>query len=358
MTSAGRSVAVAAVVLLAAACADEPAPPPDRNEVNGVNGISDEISVVADSLAVPWALAFLPSGEALITERDSARVLLRDGNGEISEVAVIDDVNNTGEGGLMGVAVSPEFPDTPHVFLYYTTDNDNRIERYTLSDGTLDQPETIVTGIPSARIHNGGALTFGPDGYLYAATGDAAQPLSAQDRESLGGKILRMTESGAPPSGNPFGRSLVWSYGHRNIQGLAFDSQNRLWASEFGANAWDELNLIEAGANYGWPHVEGIGGDDRFVDPVAVWRPADASPAGIAIVDDVVYMAALRGNRLWEMAIENGALGTPSASLHEYGRLRAVVEAPDGSLWVSTSNRDGRGSPAGEDDRILAVPLP
>nr|WP_237707833.1 PQQ-dependent sugar dehydrogenase [Hoyosella subflava] len=313
---------------------------------------------MAAELQVPWDVAFLPNGDALVTERDSGRVLLIDDSGTPTEVLQLDGVENRGEGGLMGIAVSPEFADTAQVFIYYTTEAENRIVRFTFSDDALTDPQPILTGIPSGTIHNGGALAFGPEGYLYAATGDAGRQQLAQDVDSLGGKILRLTTDGRPAPDNPFPDSAVLSYGHRNIQGLAFDSRDQLWASEFGASSWDELNLIVPAGNYGWPEIEGIGGDDRFIDPVEVWRPAEASPAGLAIIDDVVYMAALRGNRLWELPIDNGATGDARASLGEFGRLRAAVAAPDGSLWVTTSNRDGRGQPRPDDDQILRVEVP
>ncbi|OZM77231.1 glucose sorbosone dehydrogenase [Pseudonocardia sp. MH-G8] len=226
-------------------------------------------------------------------------------------------------------------------------------------DGTAFGPrELLVTGIPSAVYHDGGALEFGPDGMLYAGTGDATDGPLAQDPASLAGKILRMTPDGRPPGDNPFPGSLVFSLGHRNVQGLAFDSRDRLWASEYGANAWDELNLVQPGGNHGWPQVEGRGGDGEFVQPAAQWPVEEASPSGIAIVDDVIHMAALRGERLWQIPISGEGVGEPVATLEDaHGRLRTPEPAPDGSLWVTTSNRDGRGEPAAGDDRILRVAL-
>lgn len=311
---------------------------------------------VATNLAVPWGVAFLPTGDALVAERDSARIVLVRPSGEAAEVGRVPGVRAGGEGGLLGIAMSPGFARDRLVYAYYTTARDNRIARMTYRDGRLGAPRPILTGIPSGTLHNGGRLLFGPDGTLYASTGDTHEEGLAQDRASLGGKILRMTPEGRPAPGNPFGGSVVYSYGHRNVQGLAFDSKGRLWASEFGADAWDELNLIRPGGNYGWPAVEGMGDDDRFVNPAAVWRPEQASPSGIAIVDDVIYMASLRGQRLWRMPIRGADVGPPAALLTErYGRLRTVTLAPDGSLWLTTSNRDGRGDPRPDDDRIIRV---
>jgi glucose/arabinose dehydrogenase len=310
----------------------------------------------ATDLEVPWGLAFLPDGGALVTERDTARILLIPDGGKPQQAGQIRDVEQGGEGGLLGLAVSPEFERDRLVYAYYTTARDNRIVRMTYQDGRLGTPEPILTGIPAGGRHNGGRILFGPDGFLYAATGETGQEQLSQDRDSLGGKILRMTSDGDPVPGNPYPGSVVYSYGHRNVEGLAFDSRGQLWASEFGENTWDELNLIRPGRNYGWPDVEGEGDDDRYVNPVAVWRTEDASPAGIAIVGDVIWMAALRGQRLWQIPIRGEGVGKPVAYFIErYGRLRTVATAPDGTLWLSTSNHDGRGDPRDGDDRILRV---
>ncbi|HEX4814253.1 MAG TPA: PQQ-dependent sugar dehydrogenase [Nonomuraea sp.] len=206
----------------AAGDAAEPGPPRD----------------VATGLAVPWGIAFLPGGDALVTERDTARLLRVTPSGQVSELARVDGVRPDGEGGLMGVAVRDR-----QVFLYYTAEEDNRIVRHPFDGNRLGSPQVIVRGIPKGGIHNGGRLAFGPDGFLYATTGEVGDGELAQRRDSLGGKILRMTADGRPAPGNPFG-TLVYSYGHRNVQGLAWDRQGRLYASEFGANTWDEVNLI------------------------------------------------------------------------------------------------------------------
>jgi glucose/arabinose dehydrogenase len=253
--------------------------------------------------------------------------------------------------------VSPEFDQDRTLYFYVSSDNDNRIVTATLDKGGLSETTPIFTGIPLGSIHDGGRLAFGPDGFLYASTGETGNAELAQDRASLGGKILRLTPKGKPAPGNPFG-DAIWSWGHRNVQGLAFTDDGRLWASEFGQNTFDELNRIDAGANYGWPRVEGEGGTDQgFVDPQAVWGTDVASPSGLAYTGGALYMAALRGNRLWKIPLDsNGDAGQPEAYfVGEYGRMRTVVLAPDGSLWLTTSNQDGRGSPSEDDDRILRV---
>jgi glucose/arabinose dehydrogenase len=310
---------------------------------------------VATGFDVPWGLVFLPDGSALLSERDTARILSVSADGGVTEVGPVEGVQPGGEGGLLGLAVAPDSPET--IYAYFTAAEDNRVVRMPYLGGALGAAEVVVDGIPKAGNHNGGRLAFGPDGKLYVSTGDASRPERAQDLESLGGKILRLNPDGSIPADNPFDGSPVFSYGHRNVQGLAFDEDGNLWASEFGQNTWDELNLIQAGQDYGWPVVEGVGGDDRFVDPVAQWSTDEASPSGIAFVRDTVFMAALRGERLWQIPVQDGTAGSPADfAVGEFGRLRHAEVAPDGSLWVLTNNT-ARGTPRDGDDRILRVTL-
>ncbi|MDG4766589.1 PQQ-dependent sugar dehydrogenase [Solwaraspora sp. WMMD406] len=313
-----------------------------------------EVRVVTTGLAAPWDMAFLPDGTALVTERDSARLLAVDPTGATRQLTRVPGVASGGEGGLLGVAVSPDYASDGWVYLYYTTADDNRIARLRLSDAsTVDTPEPVLTGIPRARTHNGGRIAFGPDGMLYAGTGDAGQRDAAQDRSTLAGKILRLTPEGETPPDNPFPGSPIYSLGHRNVQGLAWGPDGVLFASEFGQNQHDELNRIEAGGNYGWPIAEGVAELAEFVDPVATWATRDASPSGIAFHQGRIWLACLRGERLYR--IGPGGEQPESLLSGDHGRLRHVAVAPDGSLWVLTSNRDGRGSPADDDDRILRI---
>ncbi len=307
------------------------------------------IRPLATNLTAPWGLAFLPDGSALVTERDTTRLLSVAADGRVTEVQKLADVRPGGEGGLLGIAVSPTYQADRWVYVYYTSASDNRIARLHLGE----PPEPILTGIPKAGNHNGGRLAFGPDGMLYAGTGDAGDRDRAQDVGYLGGKILRITPEGRPAPGNPFGDSPVWTLGHRNVQGLGWDSRNRMYAVEFGQNQYDELNRIEAGRNYGWPVVEGTGNDQRFVDPIATWATDEASPSGIAVVGDRVWIACLRGQRLYRIGTDGSA--PEQLLVGQYGRLRHVATAPDGSMWVLTNNRDGRGSPRASDDRILRL---
>jgi glucose/arabinose dehydrogenase len=266
---------------------------------------------------------------------------------------VVPGVEGETEGGLLGLAVDPAAPSS--LYVYATMGTENHILRTTYTDGVLGAFEPVLTGIPASNRHDGGRLAFGPDGMLYASTGDAGESGNAQDLDVLAGKVLRLTPDGSVPPDNPFGGSLVYSYGHRNVEGLAFDADGRLWASEFGDDTADELNLIQPGANYGWPVVEGIAGDDRFTDPLLEWSPSEASPSGVAYVADTLFLASLRGQRLWQVPVSDGSVGEPAAYLTEYGRLRDAVAAPDGTLWVLTNNTDGRTEPRPGDDRILRV---
>ena len=315
-------------------------------------------SVLTRNLEVPWAIAFLPGGDALVTERDSGRLLRVTQHGQVSVAGTVPGVEPYGEGGLLGVAVSPSFDRDRLVYLYFSTHSDNRIVRLRYTNGHLGPPLPVLTGIPRGAIHNGGRLAFGPDGMLWAATGEHAEPGLAQDRHSLGGKILRMTPEGRPAPGNPFG-TVVWSYGHRNVQGLAWDGAGRMYASEFGQDRFDEVNRIEKGHNYGWPVIEGAGGHGRYTDPELTWTTGEASPSGAAIAAGSLWVAALRGERLWQVPLgPAGQVGRPVPHVTgDYGRLREVVRAPDGSLWVTTSNRDGRGIPQPGDDKILVFPV-
>ena len=269
----------------------------------------------------------------------------------------VPGVRPDGEGGLLGVAVSPDFATDHSIFVYFTAESDNRVVRLTFGDGVATAPTVVLRGIPKAGNHNGGRLAFGPDGFLYVTTGDAGSSERSQDKSALGGKILRITKEGRPAPGNPFGDSPVWSYGHRNVQGIAWSPDGRMFASEFGQNRWDELNLIQPGRNYGWPVVEGKAGRSGFTDPLAQWPTSDASPSGIAVAGGAVWMAALRGESLWRIPLTANSIGAPVRLLEgKYGRLRDAVAAPDGRLWVLTSNTF-RGSPGPDDDRVVALSL-
>jgi glucose/arabinose dehydrogenase len=307
---------------------------------------------IAADLEAPWGLVPLKDGSFLISERDT-RKIVRVRDGATSTVRTIDEAEPAGEGGLLGLAMTP---DEKTVFAYYTAANDNRIVSMSWDGRDLGSPKVILKDIPKGFVHNGGRMVIGPDGYLYLGTGESGSGRLAQNKDSLGGKILRLRLDGRPAPGNPFDNE-VFSYGHRNVQGLAFDDAGRLWASEFGQQTWDELNWIKEGANYGWPEVEGSGNVRGMTNPKVVWRTSDASPSGLAYWQGDLWMAGLRGQRLWQIPLDGTKAGDPVAHFRgDYGRLRSVAVAIDGnSLLLTSSNTDGRGDPTRDDDRLFRI---
>ncbi|MEA2295889.1 MAG: hypothetical protein QOE86_3528 [Solirubrobacteraceae bacterium] len=329
----------------------------DGATVTGTAGAAPSVKTIASGLHVPWGIAFLPGGSALVSERTTGRIYrIPRGGGSKRLVMTVPGVDTgAGEGGLLGLAVSPRYSSDGLVYAYFTTAGDNRIARFRLG-GALDP---VLTGLRRGFIHDGGRIAFGPDGKLYAGVGETGNPALAQNRSALNGKILRLNPDGSVPAGNPFKGSLVWSYGHRNVQGLAWDRNGRLWATEFGQNTYDEVNLIRPGRDYGWPAVEGRGSTHggKYINPKVTWRTSEASPSGAAIRNGRLYVGALQGRGVWRIPLNGTSVG-PKQLLYagRWGRVRTVVAAPGGALWISTSNRDGRGSPRPGDDRIIRIP--
>ncbi|PFG42115.1 glucose/arabinose dehydrogenase [Isoptericola jiangsuensis] len=317
--------------------------------------LAGEPEAFASDLEAPWSLVFR-DGVPLVSERDSARILELADDGTAREVGVVAGVTPTGEAGLLGLAVD----DDGRLYVSSTAAEGNRVQRYDVTGEpgalALGDPVTLLDGLPAAANHDGGRLAVGPDGMLYVTLGDAGNPADAQDPEVLAGKILRLTLDGEVPDDNPFPGSPVYSLGHRNPQGIAWADDGTMFATEFGQNTWDELNVIEAGANYGWPEVEGAAGRDGFTDPVQQWAPSEASPSGMAQAGGTLFVANLRGEVLRTVPVAD-----PSTSQEhwagEHGRLRDAVVGPDGRLWVLTNETDGRGSPAPGDDHALVVDL-
>ncbi len=314
---------------------------------------------IAENFDVPWGLIFLANGDALVSERNSAKIIRVTPKGKKTTLGTVSGVvppSGIGEGGLLGIATAPGDEET--LFVYYTSSSDNRVARISLRGGKVGKPKAVLTDIPTSTHHHGGRLLFDADGMLLISTGDAEQSSLAQDRDSLAGKILRIRPDGRAAPGNPY-RNRTWSYGHRNIEGLAFDAGGRLWATEFGEKAADELNLIRKGGNYGWPKVEGESDDKAFVNPKLTWEPTSScSPAGLAITRSTAFVGALQGRCLFAVPLDGTKAGKSKAYFaDDLGRIRNAVAAPDGSLWITTSNTDGRIDPRRDDDKILRVSL-
>jgi glucose/arabinose dehydrogenase len=326
--------------------------------------LAPDIEVVARGLDVPWDIAFLPSGDILIPERSGTIVRLGK-NKEKIKISV-PDVTEKGEGGLLGLLLHPKFSQNNLLYVYITHTKDsgtiNTVKRYKLSGDTLIEEKAIVSNIPGAPYHDGGRMEFGPDKFLYITTGDATKEDLSQDKNSLAGKILRVTEDGVIPKDNPFG-TAVYSYGHRNPQGITWDDEGNLWSTEHGRSGvlsgLDELNLIVKGGNYGWPVIEGNETKEGMTPPILhsgesiTWAPASAE-----FVNGSIFFGGLRGETLYEAKIESTEKVTLLSHFSKkYGRIRAVRLGPDGFLYFTTSNTDGRGSVREGDDKLIRVRL-
>ena len=315
------------------------------------------IEVIAGNLEIPWALIFLLNKDILFTERTGSLKMISNGN--ITTINKFPDVKVYGEGGLLGLAIHPKFSSNRQIFLYYTyssngEDTLNRVVRYKFEDNKLTDRKILLDKIPGAVYHNGGRLKFGPDGYLYVTTGDSLNPSLSQNKNSLAGKILRLTDEGKPAPGNPFA-NYTYSYGHRNPQGLAWDSSDRLWETEHGNNATDELNLIIKGNNYGWPATTGNQTRSGMQSPFAQSGAETWAPAGAAFLNGNLFYGGLKGQALFELRTENENAIITKHFLQEYGRIRDVALGPDNFLYITTSNRDGRGNPGNDDDKIIRI---
>lgn len=320
-----------------------------------------DIEIVAEGLVIPWDIAFLPGGDLLVTERPGRLIRI----GREKRVIPVEGVRHRGEGGLLGLTLHPRFSENHWLYLYLTTTTasglGNRIERYQLEGDYLINRTVILQGIPGAIYHDGGKIVFGPDGYLYVTVGDATQTNLAQNRDSLAGKILRLKDDGSIPADNPFSNA-TYSYGHRNPQGLAWDSQGRLWATEHGRSGilsgLDELNRIERAANYGWPAIEGDKQKEGMRPPMINSGPNETwAPASAVFYQGSIFFTGLRGESLYQATIstDGNVTGLKKHLTGRFGRLRALVLGPDGNFYISTSNQDSRGEPKPGDDKIIRV---
>ncbi|MEL7978894.1 PQQ-dependent sugar dehydrogenase [Vreelandella titanicae] len=343
-------ILLAAIAFVASFSAHAQAPNSTGSPVTGVLPVGTPLEI-ASGLNMPWSA--VPVGhEVLISQRDDGEIVALQPDGALRSAGIVPNVVARGDGGMLGLAVLKEGADV-WVYAYHSTASGNRIVRMRYAAGVLADNQIVLDGLPGGRSHNGGRIAFGPDGMLYATVGDTRNPNLPQNPNSLGGKILRMTPTGSIPTDNPIEGSHVYSLGHRNPQGLAWDENGQLWATEFGDDAWDELNRIEPGGNYGWPFVEGRGEQLAYIDPVVQWRTQEMGPSGLTYIDGTFFIAGLTGQRLW--SVINDAEGNPVATAHytgEYGRIRHVFEGSDGNLWFLTNGQ--RGKPGGQ---ILSVPL-
>jgi len=330
-----------------------------------------EIHTVAENLKIPWAIAFAPDGTIYFTERGGDLRVIQ--NGQLNPNPIASFQVGKGEGGLLGIALDPNFENNSYLYLYYTYNNSpiyNKVVRYTITDNQLSNELILIDEIPGASYHDGGRIRFGPDNTLYITTGDAGNAESAQDVNSLAGKILRINSDGTIPDDNPFD-SPVYSYGHRNPQGLDWHPDSKILViSEHGPSgergfAHDEVNVISSGNNYGWPEIIGDETGENFVNPIIhtgldTWAPSGASFYNSDNIEDwygKYFIATLRGNhlRMLDLDLENNKVISSKKILDNFGRLRDASMGPDGNLYLLTSNQDGRGIPAFNDDRILRV---
>ena len=335
---------------------EEPSPSAEKPNIEKGGRLAQE--TIAKDLFIPWALDFLPDESLIFTERSGDIKLIAKDSGHPKLLGMIDQVETVGEGGLLGLAVHPEYEVNHQIYVYYTYRARgqllNKVVRYRVENSNLVSNKVILHRIPGSANHNGGRIKFGPDQLLYVATGDAQEPELAQDKRSLAGKILRVKDNGDIPKSNPFPDSPVFSLGHRNPQGLAWDNINQLWATEHGSTAHDEVNLIEAGGNYGWPTITGNERKPGLTPPVIQSGLNTWAPSGAAFLDGTLFFTGLRGQALYTFKTQKP--GRPSLSFaNKLGRLRDVVVGPDNFIYIATSNRDGRGRPAPSDDRIIKI---
>lgn len=342
---------------------EQPVVPPENNENNKTEETPDQtvdaprLETLTTNLQIPWAIEFLPDNRLIITERAGQVKSYDLKTNKVTPIGAIEGVHHIGEGGLHGVALAPNISSGEYLLYFYHTYLNggavkNKVVRYKLAGNTLTKEKEIIANIPGGTNHNGGRIKFGPDGMLYIGAGDAGIANNSQNTNSLAGKILRLTPEGEFAKGNPF-NNAIWSYGHRNPQGLAWDTDGNLWETEHGPNARDEVNKITRGGNYGWPQISGNGVKEGMILPFIHSNNTTWAPSGMTIIKDTLYFVGLRGSSLFKLNTKTKKLDRYLQN--EFGRLREVVLGDDGLLYVLTSNRDGRGNPSNEDDKLIRV---
>lgn len=340
----------------------------------GTNAKQAVVEPVAEGLFVPWSIVFTSKDRVLVTERDGKIRVIEDGKLRVEPLITVAEVASDGEEGLMGMALDPAYTSNKYIYICYAYTEGNtlkdKIVRLKDNENSITFDKEILLNIPAAKYHAGCRLKFGPDNKLYATTGDAGDKNLAQNLNSLGGKILRLNSDGTIPDDNPYPKSYVYSYGHRNPQGIAWDSTGTMYSTEHGPSGFDgkpggdELNKITKGANYGWPLVSHDGEKEGTVSPLLTYTPAVA-PASLltysgklfAEYTDSMFFGGLRGEGMFRVFTKEGTLTTDELEIGDLGRIRDVVESPDGEIWFSTSNRDGRGNTREGDDKIYRLIL-
>lgn len=321
----------------------------ERKETKG-------IETVAQGLDTPWSIA--RSDDVFYLSERPGKIIKIDGNKKTEQQVDLDkEVSTAAEAGLLGFVLAPDFKDSKEAYAYYTYEDNgqfNRIVKLKLENDTWKEDEVLIDKIPSGQYHHGGRLKIGPDDKLYATTGDASDEQNAQDKDTLGGKILRINLDGSKPKDNPISNSYVYSYGHRNPQGIVWTPDGQMYASEHGYQANDEINEIKEGQNYGWPVIEGNEENDNMETPIFTSGSDDTwAPSGIAFKDGIIYSAALRGEGIMKFDVEKDEMKKVAT---KYGRIRDVYIVNDDLYFVS-NNTDGRGNPSQNDDKMYKVSL-
>jgi len=324
---------------------------------------NEYVQVLATNLEKPWAIDF--AGDKIFVTEKVGRIRVIESGVLLEDPLATLRTVNAFDGGLLGIAVHPNFEKNHFLYVYFTYENDgklwNKILRITESENKLVDVETIFDEIPGSAFSNGGILKFGPDGKLYAGTGTVSDSShGSQDLQSLEGKILRLNDDGTTPDDNPFSDSPVFSYGHRNSKGMAWDESGNLFVTELGPTKNDEINLVQPGKNYGWPEQE-CAGSEKFVDPLVCYDPA-MEPGGIVFysgdklnLENSLIMAGLRGSGLFSLNIDNNMIDEQKSIISGLGRIRDVSQGPDGYLYLITSNTDGKAFPDKNDDKLLRI---